>query len=1245
MKKFFNAILLLMLTTGAAFAQVGAKGEIQGRVIDEKGEGIPFANVAVYKDGTLETGAQTDFDGAYSVSGLTPGSYDVEASYQGNKYRITDITVSSGIVFLEDITLKEGVLLEDIVIVYEAPLVDKGNTSTGGVVTKEDIQRIATRNVTSIAATKEGVYQSDEGGGLNIKGSRGDATEYIVDGVRVSGSLKLPQDAIEQLEVITGGVDPKYGDATGGFISITTRGPSKDYNGSIELASSEFLDPYGYNLATLFLTGPIVTQYKGTDSAWAKLGFFIAGELELEADPDPSAIGNYKLKDDIRDDIIANPLRPSVSGQGFNKNNEFLTFNDFEEIDARQNVSNRGLALTSRVDYRINKTMNLSVGLTYRNFFSHDYVRTFALFNPENNPTTNQNTYRGFVRFTQRFPERKAQEGETPSLLGNAYYSIQLDYTKFTSKRVDEDHGTNPFNYGHIGSFNTLRAPVYLYGVDEATGFNAWTLAGFQDTLVQYTPGTSNPELANYTQQFFDQSAIPPNSLFDIQLGSGLLNGDAFVNSTSIYSLWWGAGVPFSSYFTQEDDQIGLNFNAALDLKSRNRSGSVSKHSIEFGFEFQQRIERFYQVAPIGLWTLARQLANRHIQTLDTDNPILVVGGQEYSYEEFLASGLEFGQFDTIRYDRLFIADDQSYFDQALRDRLNEMGYNVGQLDFINTDNLPLDALSLDLFSADELLNNGNAFVFYNGYDYLGNKLSSQPSFNDFFTERDENGNLTRPIGAFRPVYTAGYIQDRFNFNDIVFRVGVRVDRFDANRSVLQDKYSLYDIYSAGEADGSLNPNGAHPSNIGSDYAVYVDDFNSPSPVILGYRDEDTWFNADGEEVSDPNSIALSSSSGVITPYLVNPDANIKDEDFDPNTSFRDYVPQINIMPRVAFSFPISKETNREALFFAHYDILTQRPPGGTSATPYDYYFLQENVNNVFDNPDLRPERTIDYQIGFQQQLNEVSVIKISAFYRELRDMIQIISVPFAYPVQYTTYGNIDFGTVKGLTITYDLAKRTNNLKMSTSYTLQFADGTGSSSTSQLNLVGAGQPNLRAIIPLSYDSRHNFKVVLDYRFEDPNGAQPSWMDFVGLNLTFNSRSGEPYTRQQNATPTAQFGVAARSDLEGAINGSRLPWHFRADARLDKSWAMQVGKESKERTINLNAYLWVQNLFDNRNIIAVYAFSGNPTDDGYLASSFGQEAIEGQVNAESFIDLYTMKMQNPNNYSIPRRIRLGIGIDF
>lgn len=1240
MNKLLYSLCLVVLCMGSAIAQ---SGEIQGKVVNEKNEGIPFANVAVYKDGVLTTGAQTDFDGKYSIPALEPGTYDVEASYLGLKQRVSGITVSSGIIFMKDIVLSETRLLEEVVIKYEAPLVDKGNTSTGSVVTKDEIQKIATRNVSSIAATTEGVYQSDEGdNNLSIKGSRSDATEYVIDGVRVSGSLKLPQDAIEQLEVITGGVDPKYGDATGGFISITTRGPAKEYNGSVELASSQFLDAYNYNLASLFLTGPIITKYKNTDSSQAKLGFYIAAEYEYELDRDPSAIGIYQVKDDVMNNLIANPLRPSVTGLGFNKNSEFVTMDDLEQGDAKLNTDSRGVAVSTKLDYKFSQNTNLQLGLSYRNFHGYEYQRNFALFNSENNPVVNQDTYRGYLRFTQRFPE-KMSEGEDNSIIGNAYYSIQLDYTKYYGTRQDADHGENPFAYGYIGQFNTYREPIYFYGTDAVTNLSGWYLAGYLDTLVEFTPGESNPELATYTTQFYEGSALPPASLFDIQLGGGLLNGETASLFLATYSMWWNNGVPWFGYSTQNDDQYSLNFGAALDLKNPN-SKNVSKHSIEFGFEFQQRIERFYGINPIGLWTIGRQLANRHILTLDTDNPILIIDGQQYTYDEYLSTpGLEFGEFDTIYYDRLFLADDQSYFDQQLRSKLNELGYNVSDLDYINIDNLPLDVFSLDLFSADELLNQGSSLVGYNGYDYLGNLNSSTPSFNDFFTQKDENGIYTRPIDAFRPVYTAGYIQDRFNFNDIVFRVGVRVDRYDANRKVLKDKYSLYDVYSTSEVDGTLNPNGQHPGNIGSDYVVYVDDFNSPNPNIVGYRNEDTWYNSDGEEVSDPNVIALGSATGTITPYVIDPDADIKDESFDPNSSFEDYTPQISVMPRVAFSFPISKERNHEALFFAHYDILTQRPPAGTSATPADYYFFLETAGARLDNPDLKPEKTIDYQVGFQQQLTESTVIQISAFYKELRDMIQVINVPYAYPLSYTTFGNIDFGTVKGLTVSYDIARRTKNIKLSTSYTLQFADGTGSNATSQVNLVGAGQPNLRTIIPLSFDSRHSLKVVMDYRFDDPMGGQPKWLNDVGLNVTFNARSGEPYTRQANATPTAQFGVQTRSSLEGDINGSRLPWHYRTDIKLDKSFGFNVGKA--DRPVNMNVYIWVQNLFDNENVMGVYAYTGNALDDGYLTSADGAEYTQDQIDPQSFYDLYTIKMMNPDNYSIPRRTRLGVSFDF
>ena len=64
----------------------------------------------------------------------------------------------------------------------------------------------------------------------------------------------------------------------------------------------------------------------------------------------------------------------------------------------------------------------------------------------------------------------------------------------------------------------------------------------------------------------------------------------------------------------------------------------------------------------------------------------------------------------------------------------------------------------------------------------------------------------------------------------------------------------------------------------------------------------------------------------------------IKDKAFDPSVSFKDYEVQVNFMPRLAFSFPISDDAN----FFAHYDVLIQRPPSNTLATALDYFYFTD---------------------------------------------------------------------------------------------------------------------------------------------------------------------------------------------------------------------------------------------------------------------------------------------------------------
>ena len=96
------------------------------------------------------------------------------------------------------------------------------------------------------------------------------------------------------------------------------------------------------------------------------------------------------------------------------------------------------------------------------------------------------------------------------------------------------------------------------------------------------------------------------------------------------------------------------------------------------------------------------------------------------------------------------------------------------------------------MFSPDELLNSGNSFVSYWGFDHTGQKVKGATDINKYFNEFDENGNYKRFVGAFQPIYMAGYIMDKFAFKDIVFNVGLRVDVFDANQPVLKDPYLFY---------------------------------------------------------------------------------------------------------------------------------------------------------------------------------------------------------------------------------------------------------------------------------------------------------------------------------------------------------------------------------------------------------------------------------------------------------------------
>jgi outer membrane receptor protein involved in Fe transport len=352
-------------------------------------------------------------------------------------------------------------------------------------------------------------------------------------------------------------------------------------------------------------------------------------------------------------------------------------------------------------------------------------------------------------------------------------------------------------------------------------------------------------------------------------------------------------------------------------------------------------------------------------------------------------------------------------------------------------------------------------------------------------------------------------------------------------------------------------------------------------------------------------------------------------------------------MPRISFSFPISDE----ALFFAHYDILTQRPFDNIRFIPSQYLFY--TATTTFNNPDLKPKKTIDYELGFTQKLTNTSSLSISAYYKEIRNLVQYSRYAGAYPKDYFTFKNIDFGTVKGLTLTYDL-RRTKNVRVRAAYTLQFADGTGSDPNTAAALVNSGLPNLRSVNPLGWDRRHAINLVLDYRYKsgkeydgpvinrEKSGKSPiQLLSNTGASITFNGGSGTPYTRSQNV-----YAINSGSTrvLQGSYFGSRIPWNFRMDLRLDKDIYFK-NKDGKDGRAYMNIYFQVNNVLNSKNITSVYPYTGNADDDGYLSAPEWQSDIAQQLEEQSYRMLYESFVNNPFNYTTPRTIRLGLIFNF
>ena len=227
---FISAILLF---TSAGIAQVGS-GTLKGKVTDfDSGEPLPFASVVMFLNGNQVSGTNTNFDGEYTIKPISPGTYDVLLSFVGyQSKKITGVRINANKIHFVNAEISAGVLVQAAEVVeYAVPLIDADGGASGGTVSREDIDKLPGRSATSIATTVAGASTSGTGGGISIRGARTSSTWIYIDGIKIRGSSALPKSAIEEVQVVTGGIPANIGDATGGVINISLRSSSRTWFG------------------------------------------------------------------------------------------------------------------------------------------------------------------------------------------------------------------------------------------------------------------------------------------------------------------------------------------------------------------------------------------------------------------------------------------------------------------------------------------------------------------------------------------------------------------------------------------------------------------------------------------------------------------------------------------------------------------------------------------------------------------------------------------------------------------------------------------------------------------------------------------------------------------------------------------------------------------------------------------------------------------------------------------------------
>lgn len=280
----------------------------------------------------------------------------------------------------------------------------------------------------------------------------------------------------------------------------------------------------------------------------------------------------------------------------------------------------------------------------------------------------------------------------------------------------------------------------------------------------------------------------------------------------------------------------------------------------------------------------------------------------------------------------------------------------------------------------------------------------------------------------------------------------------------------------------------------------------------------------------------------------------------------------------------------------------------------------------TFGNPNVNPQRSIQYEIGLQQQLTDDFKFDLTGYYKDVRDYIFTQTVYTEKARQYKILTNLAYSNVRGITLSFLKRRSPGGMFAATlDYTFQVAEGNRTQPVEDLFFSEAsGKQTETYLVSLSFDRPHLINGTIT--LTDPD----SWT----LGVIYNIQAGTPYT------PTLPPSLSTITYLQ---NSSFKSMQWQVSLKFEKYFF--IGP------LDYSVFIQVNNLFDSRNDRYVYASSGKSLSN-----------VEQVLNANQFNDLRTRinrgdpgmidinyldqyYSDRPERVSRPREVRLGFSVNF